>query len=259
MRDAAMFELDLSLNLTDQRRVRAFSRASLDVVSYSFAPTASGGDATLAPPGSLVLYIASHHSDALQDIRKAASKNQPMPPSIASQLQTEYGPLAKLDRESIAQSVFDASVFFDVLYQGQPVLSGGSILPGTSLAVYPLPFTGGDINPDAFSVDYYSRPNTKDRLAAFAVSNAPHLTEYEKTIIERVPQDLRHLYVGGGLTVAYAPALVIAAFAATTITVCWYKRFGESHVADPPQDLLRPAPDIRDLVDIRMRALSGRA
>jgi hypothetical protein len=182
--------------------------------------------------------------------------------------------------ESSLRLMADEPVFADVYYGGAPLNRGLFLPKGVELAVTILPYNGGRLTSDGFSLVEFYKEGSNEGLEGLVVRSDPPLTAAERAALRQVPAGERGRNVGPALpscrttwwavgvvaaTLATAAALQVAAAAGVTWTGAiaitgGMLRSGREPEHLDPQEIaqLGPAASARRLLALRRDAIGRR-
>lgn len=150
---------------------------------------------TLGAPGTLTIFIGRKGTGAIDDVRAAIESGDKHLEKLKERFKGLKGNIAQ-NTDDLAQKIAAAPVFADIHY-GDEVLNKGIFIPeGSELAISVLPYNGGRLISDGFTLVEHYQQGSDIELEALAVRVAPPLTAAEKAALAKVPADQEAYNVG---------------------------------------------------------------
>jgi len=174
----------------ERRPVRV---SQLEVIDYTeqFRPDAL----SLGSPGTMTVFVGRKGTRAIEDVRAALTGQG----DISKVLLRLRGSIRAPTHSAFVEMMLQQPVFADIRYGGE-VLNKGIFLPKDfDLVLSVLPYNGGRLARDGFSlVEHYSE-NSDAGLSALVVQVSPPLTAAESAALRLVPEDQLVLNVGSAI------------------------------------------------------------
>jgi hypothetical protein len=245
--------------LQDLRRVgdeaeRRVSR-SVAVPQYDYTPSARESNLNLVHPGTITLFLGRPGSELLQEIRACIRSG--VADGTDARLAQRLADIS-VDRPTLAFPVaidllLAQDVISELTFNGTTLVANAFVPDDLDVAVFPLPYSGGPIDPDGFRLINRSADGL-GWLDGFLAIHRPNLTAAEAAALAMVPRDAVSVNVGRHANCYAVTAVAVVAVVALGTYAC-PGSFAEVHL-DP--DLVRrigPEGTARELVRLRRQAL----
>lgn len=233
---------------TRNPRIVTWQNAPGDPKYFQFKPA----------PGSLSIYWGKSGSPVMKQLEYGYLAHD-----IASIEEAAQSVVATFrDRELISLSsamneLADAPAFFDVRYAGK-TLAEALWAPAESCGTIVLPYNGGQLKTEDFTIVDYVKPGADTSLAdVFLVLSPPVMTPMEIAAMSAVPADALEVNISGEkmmCTALVTAALFVAAV--TVVTTCCERFFDRLNAVALPPDTLKnlgPTPSAAQLLSMRAR------
>lgn len=189
------------------------------------------------PPGTISLLIGYDEAEILErfaEVYNTPSKDRcaALSKDIESIASRVTGPLTALrldpqiDAIKVATSaLLDSDAMADFRYRGKVLIHSLSPVLGLPFIKMDLPYNGGPLEDEEFTLLQYLKSSESPRLDAVVVIRSPNLTEVERQALAALPANAAELNIGNP-TLAILPTttatilLVAVIFATPTITAC---------------------------------------
>jgi hypothetical protein len=166
-----------------------------------YVPSDPSSEVRLAAPGTIVVYLAEKGTDVLANVRQAIDRRDGTDLELANQFKQTFSETRHVPLSEAAAMLRESQVSADIRYGGTTVAPNMFVRNEFGLSPVLLPYNGGPISPNGFSLCEHYQPNSEIQLEALAVRNFPPLSEVEKAALDRIPPDQGELNVG---TVVFA-------------------------------------------------------
>jgi len=257
---------DLLWPALEEAEKRPIRLSKIPVISNT-APKATG-PSTFGATGTLTVFVGKKGSGAIDQVRAAIAGGNPATTKLRDRLQKQYSKLPPGSSETLVQQIVKATVFADIRYGGATLNSGVFVPKGVDVAVIVLPYNGGRLAPEGFTLAERYKDGSDAALEAVVMQAAPNLSAAEKTALQAVPANQVALNVGQAIDcrttwwavaqMAVVQAEVRAAVIAASLVVgpfCPLSK--EVHISVAQIKALGPAASARKLLDLRRRVLLG--
>jgi hypothetical protein len=224
LRENAEDVVDAIGRIQDNRRSRLPVITRPTVLRYS---PVGESDADLVAPGTLTVFLG-RRGDALlaevSEIYAAASSDRSQ--QFADRLRdigTETRAAATEGVEATVTEMIASDVLVDVRYRGTTIIHSLTLVHGLPIVAILLPYNGGTISEQEFSLWQYRRNEDAPLLDAVVVLRSPELTPEEDAALRDLPPEAEDVNIGspvqGILPLTTATILLVAVvFATPTIT-----------------------------------------
>jgi hypothetical protein len=212
----------------------------------------------LAPPGSAVLFVARAGSDTLLGLRRTLAERDL--DAINDAGRPIYENLVDRQPVALAEAVdafVSQGISVDLSYKGTPLVSNAFLPDDLDVAAFPMPFTGGPIDDDAFTIAARYRENVPGWLDAVLVVNEPDLSDLERAALDLVPADDSAVQIGKSAMCYAITAVTVFIVVAGATYACPGSR-DVFHLDDEVVKQLRPEMTARELLSLRRQALEHR-
>ena len=137
--------------------------------------------------------------------------------SVAAQLQKTADPSERdsVELDELVETVKNATTLVDVSYGEKQLLANAPMSDSNRLAIIPMPYNGGNLDPARFRMASYSHDQSEN-LSGFVVLHQPKVSELERSVIELIPADAADFHLASFGPVAATPATLVVATAAAT-------------------------------------------
>jgi hypothetical protein len=254
--------------LTEVSREKAARQVRFRKVPVrDYKPTSVLPTKQIALSGTVTLIVGRKESKLFQDLTAEMLK----PGSgddcrLAAQLNRSFTDRKPMAFEDLVSCVRRQPVIADLHYGGATLVENILLPEGAEVAVIPLPYNGGRLADDGFSVaEYYGDPDDPE-FDLLLVRNEPPLTAAEKAALAAVPADMLAVNVGRGpgevacSVVIFTVTVVaeVAIVAATFTVVKMLDDHSMDHINPGAINDLGPVGAARALVNLRREILQGR-
>jgi hypothetical protein len=256
--------------IQDEQR-RSIRTTRLDVVDNH--PKGRSKNPVFGLPGTMTLVVGRKGSGALEEFRAALGEGGDRLVQIQKKMAVKYEALAKQSQtaDSAVKKLLAEPVIADIRYGGVVLNSGIHLPRGMDLAVGVLPYNGGRLAREGFTLVEHFKEGSDAALEAVVVEAAPDLSAAEKAALKLVPPDQLSRNVGTALscrttwiavTVVGATLVGIVAIGAlNAATVIAIAAITAAHLAKPVHITdeqiakLGPAASAREILAMRRKAV----
>lgn len=178
--------MDKASSLTPELPGRSLRHSSPEIITLEGVPLEPR---SLAPPGTVTCLVATHGSSLLSQIRSAAyRKDYEELHRHADTIATERAGASRRPKRP-DESLSNIAVLTEFRYGDRILVQGMFPSETLHIATASVPYAGGPLRDDAFqAVDYFHPAIALDTEHVVVVS-APSLTELERAILGRVPEE----------------------------------------------------------------------
>jgi len=263
--------IDRFRGVIEDAQNRAIRVSKIEVISNK-APGAKEKP-TFGLPGTMTVFVARKGSPALADLRQAIREGNEATSRMREKLINQYTRIPK-SAKGLPEQIMSAPVFADIRYGGMTVNSGVFVPKGVDMAVIILPYNGGRLASEGFTLVEHHKEGTEQQLEAVVMRADPELTDAERAALNMVPKEQLVRNVGVALrcdTTWWAVGLVAAGLvtaaavgvagtagliATIALTACLLAR--DVHVSEAQIEKLGPAASARKFIQLRRDVLQER-
>jgi hypothetical protein len=213
-------EIDVIAPAALEVEARGIRFRKIPVVEYDWEGDDEG---PLAPPGSATVFIAKKGSPVLKEIRAAAKARNGSDAGVARKVFSPFRERRPMELAQAVQLLQKQPVFASVQYGGLTLATSLFVDAGLHACVVPLPYNGGRLAKEGFTLVEHVKDGSKDALDAVVLVRSPPLTAAERAAVRRVPASQLGLNVGkasdcwGVTAIAAVAVVVLAAVAVATL------------------------------------------
>jgi hypothetical protein len=177
------------------RVVRLKSPRLIDASDVSGSADTVG---VVPPRGTLVVSYAGARDGSVRELADALESNdRGKLIALASRVNARVEHRQEPSQRDAYVALKDTAVLFDVRYRGKTVVESAGLLPGYSFGTITLAYLGGTLNADDFVIAEYLADESDDPGYDYLVAaRPPVLTELERAVLKKMPDDLREMVVG---------------------------------------------------------------
>jgi hypothetical protein len=221
----------------------------------------------IALSGTVTLFVGRKDSELFRNVVAALRDPSRMDDrAMAARLDGCFAARKPTPLEDIVSSIRCQPIIADLRYGGATLVENIVLPEGAELAVIPLPYNGGRLAEDGFSVAEYYTEDRDAELEMLVVRNEPPLTDAERAALAAVPDDMLAVNVGQGpgevacSVVLFTVTVVaeVAVVAATFTVVKALEDHSMDHINPGVIPELGPVGTARALVNLRREILQGR-
>jgi hypothetical protein len=227
--------------------------SNIEVLDYQ--PSHVNEHLFLAKPGTVTLFVAKRDAEVLSEIRQVVTTGGDRERLLTARLMAQFERRTVVTLEKAAATLIEQPVFASVRYHGRTLAQSLFVPDDLDVCVVPMPYNGGYLSRDEFTlVEHYS-PGAEDRLEAVVIRHAPPLSRAERAALEAVPSDQREWSVSSPM-MCYAltgVAIVGAVIGATSF--CYQIEAPRREIPEEEIRKIGPAATARKLLAIRRRIL----
>jgi len=209
-------------------------------------------------PGSIIVFVGRHGTPALASVRKAMSGDAASFEAVSESIKKQYQNGKQMGLDELAKVAVASPVFADLRYAGVTLNTGIFLPQGVDLAPVVLPYNGGELAVEGFTLAEHVKQDAKDRLEAVAVVTHPKLSKAELAALSKVDPSQFSLNVGSAMwceTTAWAVASVIADAVLLTMGLACLMPVPEQMLTDAEVAALGPNASARTMLSMRRQAL----
>jgi hypothetical protein len=232
---------------------RPYRIKPLEVIDYKADLDADG--TVLIRPGTIGLFAAPKGSPLLEEVRRAATAGDGSDRAVAERIREQFVDRQMLPIEEAVRLLIDQPVFASMRYGGRTLATSIFTPPGSDIAAVAMPYNGGRLAQDGFSLVEHYREDSDAELDGFVLRHAPELTRSESAALDKLPAEMSEMNVGNA-ALCYALSLVgIAAVVSLATGICCPHWVVE---ANDPGSASTPMPDLH-LGDAQLEKISAAA
>jgi hypothetical protein len=248
---------------------RPYRVKPLEVIDYETDLYAEG--TLLVRSGSIGLFAAPKGSALLDEVRRAATAGDGSDREVAQRIREQFIDRKMLPIDEAVRLLIDQPVFASMRYGGRTLATSIFTPPGADIAAVAMPYNGGRLASDGFSLVEHYREDSGAELDAFVLRHAPALTRAESAALDKLPAEMLEMNVGNA-ALCYALSLVgIAVVVSLATGICcphWVVRANDPgaastpmpdlHIGDAQVERMSAATTARHLLRIRREMLEHR-
>lgn len=252
------------LTYDQDKRTRFTSVSQPKVAEYTI-----DRDVNLVPQGCVMVIFAPEGSHELRSIHEALTdEKSSVIRNAALKLRDSSMRRTIVPAMQAAHGITGQAAYAEVYY-GNIFLTGGAFVPeDTGLSCILLPYTGGDLEDNKFSLVTYKRDEGAPGISALILKRVPELTSAEKAALAQVGSEY-HIGPADLASVGFCtPAALFAGLTPGVIVAgvgvgAWYYLHGKStqppelRLSDERVSQLGPTATVRELLATRRRILIG--
>jgi hypothetical protein len=171
-------------------------------------------------PGSIIVFVGRHGTPALATVRKAMSGDAASFEAVSGTIRKQFQNGKQMGLEDLAKTAVASPVFADLRYAGVTLNTGIFLPQGVDLAPIVLPYNGGELAAEGFTLAEHILQGAKDGLEAVAVVTHPKLSKAELASLTRVDPSQLSLNVGSAMWCETTAWAVVSAIGdAVTLTL----------------------------------------
>jgi hypothetical protein len=254
--------LDSSQAIQEEKNRRLVDSTSPQVISYEIV------DASYMPyfpPGSVTAIVANSSESILNDLAAAIRQtDRRLLTQLVETINHQYQSRSPLTLGEATEALIACNCYGELRYGSKTILPLIALPLGMPFALAQIPYTGGSIDQQQFTLIQYHQADSTNNLEALLIIHKPSLTEAEASALQLVPDDLREIHIGE--TTAFLPTVAYAVL----IAAAWYFTFAtpmdmdslldslnQSHLSDDRIRELGAIPSVRELLALRSKLLLG--
>jgi hypothetical protein len=230
------------------------SRTSkIDVLDYR--PNHRDGHLFLAKPGTVTLFVAKRGAAVLSEIRQVVSSGSTEDRLLTARFMAQFERRTVVTLEKAAATLSAEPVFASVRYSGRSLAQSLFVPEDLDVCVVPMPYNGGQLALDEFTLVEHHLPNAEDRLEAVAIRHAPALTRAEQAALNAVPADQNEWNVGSPMMCYALTGVAIVGVVIAATSFCYQIEAPEEAIPEEEINAIGPAATARKLLAIRRRII----
>ena len=162
-----------------------YREARISTVAFlTMPPPRRAEDAVLTMPGTVTLFLAKRGSSLLDAVRRVPTADADHIRKLTGQLRQQYSGrkrVASLD--AAVKQVVAQPVFAELRLHNRTLARHLFVPDDNAVCVVTLPYTGGDLAPDAFQLVEYLKEGAKETLDAVILKHDPPLSASERAAL----------------------------------------------------------------------------
>jgi hypothetical protein len=213
-----------ALNIAEREALaRPIRSKQLSLVDYT--PSDPNSVDRLADPGTLTVLIAPAGAPILEDVRTAAEKGNAEDIELARMIRVELSRRRRVPIPEATQALVVAPVLADLRYGGLTLASSVFLPPDYEFAAGMIPYNGGPLAADGFSLIERYQAGSVEKLDALILRATPPLSDAERAALEQLPPDETEMNLS---SVVYRPCswTTIAVAGAVAASVAVFSAIG---------------------------------
>jgi hypothetical protein len=211
---------------------------------------------SLAPAGSVMVYVGHKGSSTLKKIREAAQAGDGSDVKVAEELYKLYKDTPLLSPHRAFQILRAQPVIASIRYGGRTLATNVMLRPEFDTVFVASPFNGGRLRPDELTLVEHYKENSKDSLEAVAIRRAPNLTAAERAALEQVPSDQLEGNLAPNGSCCDNITDIVQVVIAVTFALACDPVHRDVHISEADLKKLSPTATAIQLMDIRREALT---
>lgn len=239
----------------DEQEERALRYRPVEILDYEPSDPSRG---VLCPPGSVTVFLAPEGSKTLERVREAVRTGSG-DVELARELRERFAGRERMSHYRGYRLLRRAPSFASLRYGGRTLGTNLFPPPGPDLLILENPYNGGRLRPEELTLVEHRRDDAESGLEAIALRHMPPLTEAERAVLERVPEDQleMNLAVRAGCcdSITEIAQVVIAVTYAVMCMAPVDPGEEVEHLAEHRIEQLGPAVSARELLELRREAL----
>jgi hypothetical protein len=247
----AAFEPIRAVALEVEARPSRMSK--IEVLDYR--PSHSDEHLFLAKRGTVTLFLAKRNAEVLSEIRRVVTTSSDMDRLLTARLMSQFERRTFLTLEKAAATLTGESVFASVRYDGRTLAQSLFVPDDLDVCVVPMPYNGGRLAPDKFTLVEHYVPGTADRFEAIAIRHAPPLTRAEQAALDAVPADQDEWNVSSPMMCYALTGVTIVATVIAATSFCYHIEAPAETIPEEEIRAIGPAATARKLLAARRRIL----
>lgn len=212
-------------------------------------------------PGSMVVFVGRKDRPSLGVVRKAISGDAASFKKMGDLARSQYALGKVLKPDEMVAAAVSSGVFADIRYAGTTLNSGVFLPDGIDFVPVVLPYNGGVLAKEGFSLVEHVKDGSSEALDAFVVSTPPKLTAAEVAAVKKVEASQRGKNVGSAAwceTTAWAVVSAVGDAVTLTLGLACLMPIPEGHLSDVELASLGPNASARKILQLRRDALVKR-
>jgi hypothetical protein len=224
---------------------------SIDTLEY--VPLDTESREMIVPPGTVTVFLARPGSRELRRIREVIENREP-DEELFRQLAGMYEGRNQTSLDEALELLLSQDSFCDLIH-GRSIVASNLFVPDDMpVVVVPLPYNGGALSPDGFTLMERTKPGITANLEGFAVRHVPELTVAEAEALQRLPAENNDFNVGRA-AMCYAITGIVLVGAVMGATYACPGRYERPHLEEELVRSLGPAASAAEMLALRRQAL----
>jgi hypothetical protein len=246
--------------ITDEIEGRQVRKQKISTLDYE--PTYEADRHPLVYPGTVTAFISRKGAAVLAQIRAAVKASEPQRHVLAERLYAAYGGRTPVTVDETVRQVTSADVIAEIRYGGATLVRPFIVPDELDVAVLVLPYTGGRLAAEGFTLAEFVKPDSTGALEAVIVVDRPKLTEVEQAALDLASDDQAEMSLGRVKPEATPFILGVMLVVEFAVTYVACKAKGDSAAYNEralPADVISeisPAATARELMALRRKALA---
>jgi hypothetical protein len=209
----------------------------------------------LAKPGTVTLFLARRGAEVLSEIRHLVGTSSDKDRLLTARLMSQFERRTVVTLEKAAALLTAQPVFASVRYHGRTLAQSLFVPDDLDVCVVPMPYNGGHLSLDEFTLVEHYLPDAADRLEAIAIRHAPPLTRAEQAALNAVPEDQNEWNVSSPMMCYALTGVAIVAVVIGATSFCYHIESPEETIPEVEIRAIGPAATARRLLAIRRRII----
>jgi len=251
-RPISMDQKDLLVFAAHETDSRPLRYKPIKVIDYK--PSRPDGR-VLAPPGSVMVYVAHRSTGLVRKIADIASSQSPADTEMAEYLYKQYEGRRLLSPHRAWRLLQSASVFASIRYGGSTLARNVVIPTGAEAVWVASPHNGGQLEPKELTLVEHFKEESSDALEAVALRHVAPLTPAERAALDAVPADQLELNLGAAGSCCDSVTDVLQVVIAATFAIMCGNPIPDPHISEQELVRLSPTATAIRLMQIRRDAL----